>query len=63
MNTKVYRNAVFSRLRDRLPHNGQAVFGPWRPKWYEVPRELHRARDMLVGIVCAIAFAIAWLLQ
>jgi hypothetical protein len=50
-------------MRDRLPHSGQAVFGPWKPKWYEVPRELHKARDMLVWIVCAIAFIIAWWLQ
>ncbi len=55
-----YQNAVFSRTRDRMPHNGPALFGPWRPKWYEVPRELHRARDALVVIAAAIAFTVAW---
>jgi hypothetical protein len=55
-----YQNAVFSRTRDRLPHNGPALFGPWSPHWWEIPVALHRARDTLVVIVAAIAFAVAW---
>lgn len=52
---KVYRNAVFARLRDRLPHSGQAVFGP-----YTDPRV--RIADRIVWVVCALAFVAAWVL-
>jgi hypothetical protein len=50
-----YQNAVFSRTRDRLPHSGQAVFGPYTD---------HRAliADRVVLIVCAVAFVAAWML-